>query len=112
MIHDVWFDERLTYRWDTTAGTLTTFTDGTPQTRPMTAAEVAHFAEDLVRLVAGDNRLALLDRARAALAGNQTFLDLTTPTNAQVVAQVRALTRQTSGLIKLIAEDLADLNGT
>lgn len=43
----------------------------------------------------------LRGRARAALADNQAFLAVASPTNAQVLAQVRALTRQNQGLIRL-----------
>jgi hypothetical protein len=46
----------------------------------------------------GDTLRAL---ALAALAANRTFLDIGTPTNAQVLAQVRNLTRQVQALIRL-----------
>lgn len=45
-------------------------------------------------------RKDLKDQAQAALDANQTFLDLASPTNAQVVAQVRRLTQQVNRLIK------------
>lgn len=53
-------------------------------------------------------------RARAALAGNATYLALATPTNAQNTAQVKALTRQHNALIRLIvaADLLTDNTGT
>jgi hypothetical protein len=51
-------------------------------------------------------------KARSALTANQTFLDLASPTNAQIVAQVRSLTRQANGLIKtLFAGNLLDNDG-
>ena len=40
--------------------------------------------------------------ATNALATNATFLGLATPTNAQVLAQVQALTRQMDGVIRLL----------
>ena len=43
---------------------------------------------------------------------NATFLALAAPTNAQVLAQTKALTRQVNALIKLRVQDLADLSGT
>jgi len=43
--------------------------------------------------------------ARAALAANTTFLGIATPTTAQAVAQVRALTRQMDALIHLALND-------
>lgn len=41
------------------------------------------------------------ERIHAALVGNKTFLAVSAPTNAQVVAQLRALTRQANALIRL-----------
>jgi len=51
----------------------------------------------------------LRDRAQAALERNAEFLALPSPTGAQSIAQVRALTRQTNGLIRLL---LGLLNST
>jgi hypothetical protein len=44
---------------------------------------------------------ALFDAAVKALKNNREFLLLDTPTNAQAVAQIRALTRQMSAIIRL-----------
>lgn len=46
----------------------------------------------------------LRTNALAALADNRMFLGLSNPTIAQTSAQVKALTRQTNGLIRLVAE--------
>lgn len=54
------------------------------------------------------NAVILRDRARTALATNQAFLALTPPTQAQVVAQVRALTQQNEALIRLVVGALSD----
>lgn len=48
------------------------------------------------------NRDELLAKAVDALAGNKTFLDIASPNNAQVIAQVKALTRQVNGVIRLL----------
>ena len=48
-------------------------------------------------------------QATTALTNNRTFIAVTAPTNAQVVAQVRALTLQSNALIRLA---LNALDGT
>lgn len=58
------------------------------------------------------NRDDVLEKARTALAANNAYLAVTTPTNVQVVAQVQRLTRECSAIIKLLLEDLADTTGT
>lgn len=40
-------------------------------------------------------------RARQAIVANRTFLSNSSPTGAQVAAQVRALTRQANALLRL-----------
>lgn len=54
----------------------------------------------------------LTKRARTAIQGNNDFLALASPTNAQTLAQVKALTRQANALIKLEVRDLLDTTGT
>lgn len=49
------------------------------------------------------NAVTLLDRARQALTTNATYLALASPSTAQSTAQVKALTRQVDGLIRLLA---------
>ena len=50
------------------------------------------------------DRKALADAAQQALADNATFLAIGTPSNAQVLAQVRALTRQNNQLIRRLVQ--------
>lgn len=53
--------------------------------------------------------LDLHGKARQALAANATFLALAAPTNAQVLAQTKRLTREVNGIIRLlIGADLLD----
>jgi hypothetical protein len=54
------------------------------------------------------NRLTIEDQARQALVNNRAFLELSPPTNAQVLAQVRALSRQVNGLIRVTLNQLDD----
>lgn len=44
----------------------------------------------------------LASRAQAALTNNQTYLALSSPTTAQNTAQIKALTRQMDGVIRLL----------
>jgi hypothetical protein len=46
---------------------------------------------------------AMRDQAQAAFDGNTAYLAIGAPTNAQVVAQVRALTQQNQKVIKALA---------
>lgn len=54
----------------------------------------------------------LLARAAGALSGNATFLALASPTTAQAITQVKALTRQVDALIRLAANQLDSTGGT
>jgi hypothetical protein len=58
------------------------------------------------------NRQTLQSRAEQALATNATFLAIASPTNAQTLAQVRALTRETTALIRLLLDKTGDTAGT
>ena len=51
----------------------------------------------------------IVAQAVGALVSNTAYIDLATPTNAQVAAQVKALTRQNNKIIRLV---LGRLDGT
>lgn len=94
--------DTITTTWDEGVGVI----DGQPvQTwseRPWTAEELAAMsAARLAALRASTNAQTLRDRLLAALATNQTYLARTSPTTAQNTAQVKALTSQTSSLVRL-----------
>lgn len=55
---------------------------------------------------------ALLAKAATALTTNATFLAIGSPSNAQAVAQVQALTRQVNALIRLARRDFLSTDGT
>lgn len=74
------------------------------QARAAVAAEPEAAAET--------NRRALVAKARAALTANATYLAIASPTNAQNTAQIKALTRETSALIRLVVKALDTTTGT
>jgi hypothetical protein len=55
------------------------------------------------------NLATIQTQAATALANNRTFLGITSPTTAQAVTQVQALTHQNQGIIRLL---LSQLDGT
>ena len=82
--------------------------------RPFTPAEKAQQQADATAYAAAKaitdtldgNRATLTERASTALQGNRDFLALASPTNAQTLAQVKALTRQNTALIRLLTNAL------
>jgi hypothetical protein len=71
-----------------------------------TWTERAKNADELAATQASANSDALRAQAEAKLVDNRTFLAIGSPSNAQVLAQVRSLTQQMNGLIRLLTEKL------
>ena len=61
---------------------------------------------------AGTNYQALYTKAPAALANNITYLAIPTPSQAQAVAQVAALTRQVNAVIRILLAIMDVVDGT
>ena len=101
-----WRDDttRTVTTWDV-AGTLT-------DTRPYTAAENAAADAEAVARTAEVNEATIRGRAATALATNAAFLALTSPTNAQVLAQTKIVTRECTALIRLVLRLLNTTAGT
>lgn len=57
-----------------------------------------------VSLTADGDRRSLVTAAAAAVSANQTYLGIASPSTAQVAAQVRALTQQSTQLIKRLLQ--------
>ncbi len=64
------------------------------------AAAAAATAKD----VANPNYATLRDQAQAAIASNDTFLAIVSPTNAQTLAQVKLLTQENTKIIRALAQ--------
>ena len=58
------------------------------------------------------NRDALYAKAVTALTTNANYLAITTPTAAQVAAQVKVLTQEVQALIRIVASQLSSTDGT
>lgn len=78
--------------------------------QPVASAAAASAAAQ-VQAVAS-NRLSLVQRAQTALGNNASFLANPSLTQAQVVQQVTALTRQTNALIRIVLGSLDNIQGT
>ncbi len=85
-----------------------TLVNGTP-TRTWTVRNKT--ADELNIDAENTGRTTLKAKAVTALAANATYLAIVSPTNAQVVAQVRALTKEVNALIRL-ADGFALLRDT
>lgn len=58
------------------------------------------------------NYLALYAKGQQAITNNETFLAIPSPTQAQAVTQVQALTRQIDAVIRVLLGVLTDTTGT
>lgn len=74
---------------------------------PTTICEIdGEIVYDSAATPEGQNRTTIETQAAAALAGNKTYAALATPTAAQTTAQVKALSRQVNGVIRLLLGQL------
>lgn len=69
---------------------------------PLSAAEIAQLQRIDTEVQRGSNQATLQSQAAGAIANNATYLAIGSPTNAQVVAQVRALTQQNNKIIRVL----------
>lgn len=114
MSRRTWRDGRLVEEWDDNTRTYRRFDpDGA------LAEERAYTETEAAALVAADessareaNRATLLAKVDFALAADLNYLELPSPTSAQVVAQVERLTRQAVALLRMVGDRLDDTAGT
>ncbi len=69
-------------------------------------AQVSHTETTPEQQTQQTNRRTIEQQATDALATNRTFAGIASPTAAQTTAQVKALTRQTNGVIRLLLGQL------
>lgn len=89
--------------WDGGTGLYTAWDQAGTQTdqHPLSSSDLAVLAADDVATTSTNNQATIAQQAQGALATNNTYLGLASPTNAQVAAQVKALTQQNNRLIRL-----------
>ena len=80
--------------------------------RAFTAAENAAADADAAAVRDRTNGMALRVKAQNAIAANDAYLAIVSPTNAQVVAQLNKVTRQDTALIRLVLGLLDSTDGT
>lgn len=104
MIYRVYLDNVLREEWNHNTRIYTSWNmSGVQLTqRAYTAPENAVADLKNAEETATINRATIEEQAATALETNTTFLAIATPTNAQVLAQTKALTRQTNGVIRLL----------
>lgn len=94
--------------WDNGPGTYTEWDAAGNQTvsRQLTTAEAAELASIDAEQTQVANRTTNKAQALTALATNTTYLAIVSPTQAQAVAQVAALTRQMDGVIRFLYDQI------
>ena len=108
-------DGKLREQWDDTSRTFTAWGDDgeISEARSYTDAENMAADQRLAEQTARSNVQAnLLAKMETALAGNMDFLALASPTQAQAVAQVRALTRQMNAAMRYVTNRFDSTDGT
>ena len=111
---DFYVDGLLSERFDDDTRTVTTYdTSGqVTGTRDYTAEENEAADVRVAAEVAEANQSTIESRALLALTVNDTYLALPSPTQADAIAQVDVLTKECSGLIRLLLRKLDTADGT
>lgn len=111
MSAEVYQGNVLREKWDDTTRTYTAYDEGGVQTstRPYSPEENTVADDNAIIDTANKNKSTIENQAVSALSSNSDYIALANPTNAQVAAQVKALTRQNNKIIRLV---LGRLDGT
>ena len=112
-LNQVWQNKILVQQWDDGTSTYTEYDPTTgvqTLSRAYTAAETAAAQARATETTTAANLATIMQRIQTAISNNQTYLGLTSPTNAQNVAQVQALTRQCDGIMRVLGNILDSTN--
>lgn len=112
MNRDEYVNGVLRKRWDDTVRVYTEFNAAGVQTlqRSYTQAEIDRATASALSVTERTNKQTLEQQATTALADNRTFLAIASPTQAQTLTQVKALTRQNNAIMRLILNKLDGTN--
>ena len=106
MMNEVWFGGYVRTRWnELTRMEETLSPDGVVESEvPLTPEQSAQVDQYLTDRDRQSNKLKLAAQGGKALVDNALYLAKQTPTQAEVVAQVRKLTQQNNAIIRLVLE--------
>jgi hypothetical protein len=79
---------------------------------PMPAASWTYDGTTFSEPVTDVNRKTLVGKMQGARNSNANFMGLSSPTNAQLAAQVKSLTRQVNALMRITANELDTIDDT
>jgi hypothetical protein len=98
----------LREKWDDVARAYTAWNAAGAQTstRAYTAAENAAADAEAARRIGTSNKVTIESQVAAAITANKAYVALASPTNAQTTAQVKALSRQVNGVMRLLTGQL------
>lgn len=95
-----------------TADTVQTLADGTTVETMTDSAGNSQTITTPGAGTAAANQQNITAKAQAALVNNVTFLAIGSPTQAQAITQVQALTRQVDALIRMVLNQFDATTGT
>lgn len=111
-MREVYKDGKLRARWNPSTRVYQAWDAAGVKTeeRPFTAEENEEADESAPLRTAEVNAETLEQRLSNAIQANLDYLALTSPTNAQNVAQIRLLTRENLALIRMVTQRLETLD--
>ena len=106
----LYVDDVLREVWDDDAKVVTKFDSSGVQVeqRAYLPADLADMSARALLKTTESNKTFIYTSAKAAFAGNTTFLAIPAPTAAQAITQTQRLTRQMNALAKIVLGDFSN----